>query len=117
MMGGELFSKIVFMFPNLGSRLPVYGKNPNAILIRRFLRSASSSLLKTGEVAITGVSSPFYQGAFDFVGAERSARVRLKSEHAFRLKDYPGYMRTMTKKNISAISSSDVLRTWVFEPL
>jgi 25S rRNA (uracil2634-N3)-methyltransferase len=44
--GRAKFDLVVFQFPNIGSRLPLYGRNPNHVLVRRFLRSARITLAR-----------------------------------------------------------------------
>jgi hypothetical protein len=39
--GQRKFASIIFQFPNVGSRSPIYGRNPNHILVRSFLKSAA----------------------------------------------------------------------------
>ena len=45
------FKLVVFQFPNVASRSPLHGRNPNHVLIRRFLRSARHMLASNGWVS------------------------------------------------------------------
>ncbi len=61
------FQTIIFQFPNVASRKPLFNTNPNAVLTRRFLSSAQSVLKTNGKIIITTVDSPHYRGAFQFL--------------------------------------------------
>ncbi len=54
-LGPHKFDTIIFQFPNVGSREAKYGQNPNHIMIRKFLRSASLFLKPDAKILITVV--------------------------------------------------------------
>ena len=58
------FRLIVFQFPNVASREALYGQNPNHVMVTRFLKSSRDHLARNGEIVISTVDSPFYEGAF-----------------------------------------------------
>ena len=108
--GRRRFDLIVFQFPNVGSREPRYGRNPNHILVRRFLKSAAAHLSAQGQVAITVVNSSHYDGAFDMDGAAERSEFALPVAHPFRFADY-----VKTKDDgIGAVDESDECVTYVF---
>lgn len=49
-----------------GSRESKHGHNPNHVMIRKFLRSAAEYLEPNGQVMISAVGSPHYEGIFKF---------------------------------------------------
>lgn len=109
------FDLIVFQFPNVGSREPVYGRNPNHVLIRRFLRSAKGHLTAQGQIAITVVNSSHYDGAFDMDGAAQRNNYQMPVAHPFYFADFPGYSHVKTKDDgISAFEKGDEFVTYVF---
>jgi 25S rRNA (uracil2634-N3)-methyltransferase len=108
------FDTIVFQFPNVGSRLPVEGRNPNFILVRDFLKSAAKRLRREGAVLITAVDSPYYQGALQVDEAAASAGFRKPVAYPFDPLKLPGYSHTNTNDESSAIDGHDKFCTWVF---
>ncbi len=116
----EVFSKadfgmIAFQFPNVASREPLYGRNPNHILIRRFLRSASEYLSSGGKIVITTVNSPYYDGVFDMEGAARSSGFAKPAAHPFRFREHPGYSHVNTQtQDESAVEKETNFVTFVF---
>ncbi len=74
-IGKRQFRTIIFQFPNVASRDPRYGQNPNHVLVTRFLKTATNHLKPGGVVAISTLDSPFYEGAFKMVEAARNLRV------------------------------------------
>lgn len=110
------FDLIVFQFPNVGSREPRYGRNPNHILVRRFLKSAADHLSDFGKVAITVVNSPHYDGAFDMDGVAERNNFAIPVAHPFRFSDFPGYSHVKTKDDgICALDENDEFVTYVFQ--
>jgi hypothetical protein len=109
------FGLIVFQFPNVASREPLHGRNPNYILVRRFLRSARSILLRNGRIAITAIDSPFYDGAFAMSEAAKWAAFSEPDVHPFKFSDHPSYSHANTLDDAeSAITSKDKCQTYVF---
>ncbi|WP_171904793.1 class I SAM-dependent methyltransferase [Hoeflea olei] len=114
--GRGKFGSIVFQFPNVGSRNPLHGRNPNHILVRRFLESASEHLVDDGVVAITAVNSPHYDGAFDVDGAAERNQYDIPVAHPFYFSDYPGYTHVKTKDDGSgALDAGDEFVTFAFQ--
>ncbi len=111
----QKFDTIIFQFPNAGSREPEYGRNPNHILIRDFLKNAVSCLAPEGKILITAVDSPHYQGAFQFEEAAEKAGYDILGSYPFDPKSFPGYSHTNTNNDDSALEKHDEFKTWVFE--
>ncbi|MDE3016600.1 MAG: DUF2431 domain-containing protein [Pseudomonadota bacterium] len=114
--GAMRFDNIVFQFPHVGSRDPVEGHNPNFILVRDFLISAASQLTRNGQVLISAVDSPHYQGAFQFDDAAKIAGFLSPSAYPFDPSAFPGYEHTMTHQDGNALDNHDEFSTWVFKP-
>lgn len=110
------FNLIAFQFPNIASRSPVYGRNPNHILMRRFLKSAAHCLAPRGNVAVTLVNTPFYLGAFNIPEAARVAHYRQPEVFPFRPGDFPGYAHVNTVAAGSALLRHRSFSTWVLSP-
>jgi 25S rRNA (uracil2634-N3)-methyltransferase len=113
--GSMRFDSIVFQFPHVGSREPVEGHNPNFILVRDFLISAASQLTAGGQVLISAVDSPHYQGAFQFDDAADTAGFLPPKAYAFDPSAFPGYEHTMTHQDGNALDNHDDFSTWVFK--
>lgn len=111
----QKFHTIVFQFPNAGSREPEYGRNPNYILIRDFLKSATSCLAPKGKILITAVDSPHYQGAFQFEEAAEKTGYSILGSYPFDPESVPGYSHTNTNDDDSALEKHDEFKTWIFE--
>lgn len=113
--GSKIFKLIIFQFPNVASRVPRYGRNPNHILIRHFLRSASLQLAPSGRVAITVVNSAYYDGAFDMDGAAQNSGFEKPTAFPFRLRDFPDYSHVNTRNDGSAVEKNADCVTCVFK--
>ncbi len=113
--GSMRFNNIVFQFPHVGSREAIEGHNPNFILIRDFLKSASHQLESNGRVYISAVDSPHYQGAFQFDEAAAIAGFQPPELYPFEPSEFPEYNHTMTNEGESALDNHDKFGTWVFE--
>lgn len=111
----QKFDTIIFQFPNAGSREPEYGRNPNYILIRDFLKSTDSCLAPNGKILITAVDSPHYQGAFQFEEAAKKAGYSILGPYPFDPESFPGYSHANTNDGDSALEKHDEFKTWVFE--
>ena len=110
------FRTIIFMFPNCGSREPNWGHNPNHVLVRKFLRSASKVLAPGGQIIVTGVDNSYYDGRYrfedaaDFVGIDDFYSVQ------FYPSEYPNYKHVNTIDNDSAALKYRKFETWIFKP-
>lgn len=111
---GEKFASIIFQFPNIGSRKPVRGRNPNFNLVRGFLNSARNCLYNSGKVIITAVDSPHYAGAFQFEEAAEKTDFHPPKSYAFDPKDFSGYSHTNTNDDESALETHKKFLTWIF---
>lgn len=109
------FDLIVFQFPNVASRSPLYGRNPNHVLLRRFLSSAASSITRNGMVCVTTINSPFYDGAFSVDEAAEWAGLQKPCTYAFDPDDYSIYNHVNTlDHDESALDVADDFVTYVF---
>jgi hypothetical protein len=115
-LGWMKFDSIVFQFPHAGSREPVEGHNPNFILVRDFLESASRNLTKGGKILISAVDTPHYRGAFQFDDAAKAAGFLPPESYPFDPGRFRGYHHTMTHQEGSALENHDEFATWVFRP-
>jgi len=113
-LGTRRFDNIIFQFPHVGSREPIEGHNPNFILVRDFLISASSQLARDGKVLISAVDNPHYRGAFQFDDAADSAGFLPPQMYRFDPAAFPGYEHRMTHQSGSALDNHDEFSTWVF---
>ena len=109
------FDTIIFQFPNVGSREAKYGRNPNYVLIRKFLRSAKNCLKPSGKVMITAVDSPHYEGAFQFEEAAKFAGFEAPEIYPFDPSLFSGYVHTNTNDDDSALEDHIKFVTWVFK--
>lgn len=110
----QKFDTIVFQFPNVGSREPVHGRNPNYILLRKFLRSASAILKPAGKVIVSTVDSSHYEGAFQFEDATQFAGFEPPESYPFDPSAFPGYSHVNTNDDDSAIEEHRKFLTRVF---
>lgn len=108
------FDTIIFQFPNVGSREPKHGHNPNHILVRRFLKSAAQILKPAGTVLISTVDSPHYQGVFQFDEAAKFAGFQEPTTYSFAPEDFPGYSHINTNDDKSAIENHTKFSTFAF---
>jgi len=108
------FETIIFQFPNVGSRDPIEGHNPNFILIRNFLKSAAKRLRSDGKVMVSAVDSPHYEGAFQFKDAARLAGFQPPQTLPFDPDKFPGYSHVNTNDGESAIEDHRKFATWIF---
>lgn len=113
-IGKRQFRTIIFQFPNVASRDPSYGQNPNHVLVKRFLKSARNHLKPGGLVVISTVDSPFYEGAFKMDEAARKADFAVPAIYTFDPKDYPGYTHQNTANEESAADGNTAFATVVF---
>jgi 25S rRNA (uracil2634-N3)-methyltransferase len=107
------FDTIIFQFPNVGSREPVDGKNPNAALIGGFLKSARPILQPDGKIIITHVDSSYYHGQFQIEMAAKENYYHICFVKDFDPAEYPGYVHTNTLNDESALDHYDQFVTWV----
>lgn len=81
----QQFDTIIFQFPNAGSREPNRGHNPNFVLVRRFLKQAIEFLRHNGEIIISVVDNPYYEGRFRIDEAAEYAGIK----HFFSIPFFP----------------------------
>lgn len=108
------FEHIIFQFPHTGSREPINGRNPNFILLRDFLKSASKHLLSNGKVLVTLVDNPHYHGAFQCEEAAQIAGYKAPESYSLNPDDFSSYEHSMTNEEDSAIDDHRKFITWVF---
>lgn len=113
-IGKRQFRTIIFQFPNVASRDPRYGQNPNHVLVTQFLKNARNHLKPSGVVAISIVDSPFYEGAFKMDEAARKAGFMAPAIYTFDPKDYSGYTHQNTANEESAADDHTAFATFVF---
>jgi hypothetical protein len=113
-IGKRQFRTIIFQFPNVASRDPRYGQNPNHVLVTRFLKNAQNHLKLGGLVIVSTVDSPFYEGAFKMDEAARKAGFAAPAIYSFDPKDYPGYTHQNTANEESAADGYNAFATFVF---
>ena len=112
--GKRKFTRIIFQFPNVASRRSLYGQNPNHILVTRVLKSAHSILTNSGEVIITTVDSPFYEGAFKLNEAAQKSGFQPPEIFDFDPQAFQGYCHQNTADFDSALGTNDTFSTFVF---
>lgn len=113
-IGKRQFRTIIFQSPNVASRDPRYGQNPNHVLMTRFLKNARNHLKPGGLVVISTVDSPFYEGAFKMDEAARKAGFAAPAIYTFDPKDYSGYTHQNTANEESAADGYTAFATFVF---
>ncbi|MCC8418460.1 MAG: DUF2431 domain-containing protein [Rickettsia endosymbiont of Glossina mortisans submortisans] len=109
------FDTIIFQFPHSGSREEINSLNPNYILVRNFIISASYVLKKHGLILITIVDSYFYNSIFQFEKLSQELKISTPIKYKFDPKDYPEYVHTMTNQDESAIEGYSKFATWEFK--
>jgi 25S rRNA (uracil2634-N3)-methyltransferase len=112
----QKFDTIIFQFPHTGSRDPLYGRNPNFVLIRRFLKSALNQLTFNGKIIVTTVDNPHYQGAFQLEDAAKEAGYNPPEGYSFDITDFPDYNHVNTHQGDSALEDHTSFKSWIFEP-
>ncbi len=108
------FNTVIFQFPNVGSREAKYGQNPNHVMIRKFLRSAVQFLKPDGNVLITAVDNPHYQGTFRFNDSADFAGYEITKTWPFDPFLFSGYAHTNTNDDDSALDDHNRFVTHVF---
>ena len=108
------FDTIVFQFPNVGSRDPKYGQNPNHIMIKKFLDQSKNILSDDGKILITIVDSPYYKGAFKFDDIKGYKKPEI---FPFDPRYFMGYNHTNTNDDKSALNKYHRFITYVFRPI
>ncbi|AXX98056.1 class I SAM-dependent methyltransferase [Profundibacter amoris] len=114
--GNRRFDRIIFQFPNVASRSSIYGQNPNHTLITRFIKNAKDHLKALGEIVISTVDSPYYEGAFKMDDAAKKAGYQPPEIFDFDPDQYSGYIHQNTDNDESALESHDKFATFVFTP-
>lgn len=113
--GTGVFDFVGFQFPNVGSRQPKHGRNPNHVLLRRFLKSAANAISQHGAICVTTINSPYYDGAFSIDDAARWAGLPKPVAYRFDPDDYAEYFHANTlDQSTSAIGSTEDFVTFVF---
>ncbi len=112
----EDFDTIVFQFPNVGSRDPKHGHNPNHVLLRRFLKSGRNLLKPAGKIIVTTVDNPHYDGAFQYDKAAKFSGFHQPERYRFDPEMFPEYSHTNTHNDDSALSNHQNFITLVFKP-
>lgn len=110
----QKFDTIIFQFPNVGSRDPKHGHNPNHVMIRKFLRSALDYLAPAGRVLISTVDSPHYEGVFKVDEAAQFSGYEPPISYPFDPTMFSGYSHVNTKDKDSALDEHNKFTTWVF---
>lgn len=109
------FNNIVFNFPNVASRTPKYGRNPNFIMLRKFMNSASLILPQKGKVIITLPDSSHYEGAFSPIESAGYARLTFLTTAPFSYNSFPTYLHENTQNNNSSLVNHTKFKTYIFE--
>jgi len=113
--GTGVFDLIGFQVPNVASRQPKHGRNPNHVLLKRFLKSAANAISQHGAICVTTINSPYYDGTFSVDDAARWAGLSKPDAYRFDPDDYSGYYHTNTlDQSVSAIGSAEYFVTFVF---
>lgn len=112
----QQFDTIIFQFPNAGSREPNRGHNPNFVLVRRFLKCSVEYLRPNGEIIISVVDSPYYEGRFRIDEAAEYAGIRRFFSIPFFPRDFPSYSHVNTNDDDSALAEHRSFETWIFQP-
>jgi 25S rRNA (uracil2634-N3)-methyltransferase len=116
LFGKAVFGLVIFQFPNVGSRQPKHGRNPNHVLLRRFLKSAANAAKAGGQICVTTINSPYYDGSFSVDEAAHWAGLPKPVAHRFDPKRFSNYDHVNTRDQAeSAVSTSDKFVTFVFE--
>jgi len=113
-LGTSKYNAIIFQFPNIGSRDPKYGQNPNHIMVRKFLANAKDHLCPSGKILITAVDTPYYDGVFRFEDAANFAGCNITETHPFDPIVFRGYSHINTLDDESAIKDHKRFVTSVF---
>ena len=108
------FEIIIFQFPNVASRESINGYNPNYILVKDFLISASKILTKNGTIIITIVDSEYYNNIFKFEKLSKILCLPKPKKYNFNLKDYPDYEHTMSHQDASILDNYNKFTTYEF---
>ncbi|GAB4166304.1 MAG: hypothetical protein Tsb006_5690 [Rickettsiaceae bacterium] len=108
------FDTIIFQFPHSGSREGINGVNPNYVLVKNFITSASYILKRNGIVLITIVDSDFYNNMFRFDELTEELGISQLTKYKFSPKDYPEYEHTMIHQEESGIDDYSKFATYEF---
>lgn len=111
------FDTIIFQFPNVGSREPIHGHNPNHILLRKFLKSAAAFLKLSGKILVSTVDSPHYEGAFQVEDAAKFGGFDAPEAYPFDPAMFSGYSHINANDEESALEDNKnhkKFSTWLF---
>ncbi len=109
------FDKIIFQFPNVGSRELIDGQNPNYVLVKEFLEGAYINLAIDGSIIISAVDNDYYNNIFKFEELALVLGFNKPVKYKFDPKAYPNYEHTMTHQEGSAIDQYTKFATWEFK--
>ncbi len=109
------FNKIIFQFPNAGSREPIDGQNPNYVLVKEFLEKAYLNLATLGSIIITCVDNDYYNNIFKLEELASVLGFDKPAKYKFDPENYPEYQHTMTHQEGSAIEQYKKFVTWEFK--
>jgi len=113
---GTKFDLIIFQFPNIASRTPSYGRNPNHILIRKFLKSARELIHKNSSICITTVNSSHYDGVFSMDDAAKWANLNKLYTYPFYPESFSRYSHVNTlNEEESALTKERNFITFIFQ--
>ncbi len=108
------FDLIIFQFPNVFSREAINGYNPNYILAKDFLISASKILAKNGRVIVTIVDSDYYRNIFKFEELSGMLGLQKLRKYDFNPKDYPDYQHTTAHEENGVLDNYSKFITYEF---
>lgn len=108
------FEIIIFQFPNVASRETINGYNPNYILVKDFLISASKILTKNGRIVVTVVDSDYYNNIFKFEELSEMLGLPKPKKYNFNPQDYPQFQHTMTHEDAGCLDNYNKFTTYEF---
>ena len=111
----DIFNTIIFQFPNVGSREPIDGHNPNYILVRDFIGSALKVLKSNWSIIITSVDSNYNNNMFKFEKIAKLYSIKEPIKYVFDPTDYSEYQHMKTHEEESAIEDYKDFATWEFK--
>ena len=109
------FDQIIFQFPNVGSREPIDGQNPNYVLVKEFLEEAPTNITIGGSILISAVNNNHYNNIFKFEELALVLGFKKPAKYKFDPDDYPEYQHIMTHQEDSAIEQYTKFVIWEFK--
>ena len=110
----RIFDKIIFGFPNTGTREFISGYHPNYLLVKNFLDIAAKKISTFGSVVISYVDNEYYNNVFKFYKIARLAGFNKIIKYIFDPKDFRGYKHPMTHEEESALEGHKKFATLEF---